>query len=483
MQQLHVKVSKGIKWTTLSSLVPKIISPLIMIVLARLLAPEYFGLISTAMIVISFSQIFWEAGLTRALIQSNEPIELSGNLVFWSNLILSILLYLIIFFIAPLVSKYYHNEQTIIVLRVLGLQIIFMSLTSVQEAIFSKELNFKPLFAIKLICSVSNGIVSIILALTGYGVWALVYGTLSGVIINLILIWKKSYWRPTLSIQWKLASKFYRYGFWVLFLSLLGWLINWFDSILIGKYFGIRDLGIYRTGVTIISMIFSIFITPIATVMFPSFSKLNGDRIKIKKHFNEINKLIILIVLPIGVGLFMLSNEIVNVFFGQKWAGISVVIGLLGITEAIANFCSINPIVFQSIGRPDLQPKLSTFLIFLFIIVYWFVAPYGIIAMLVAKLILAIITTPINMYVMVRVLKLPPFYIIHQGKYIFISCILMSIFIIVLKFILKNVNLNSDLVILILSILFSAIFYFFLLFKLENEFMKKLIFSIKSSLY
>ena len=483
MHQLHSQITKGIKWTTLSNLIPKLISPLIMLILARILAPEYFGLISTAMIVISFSQMFWEAGLTRALIQSTEPIEISGNLVFWSNLFLGILIYIIIFFLAPLIAKYYNNSQTTIVLRVLSLQIIFMSLTTVQEAVFSKDLNFAPLFSIRLISSISNGLISIILALTGFGVWSLVFGTLIGVIINFVLLWKKSYWRPSFNIQWKLAHQFYKYGFWVLLLSLLGWLINWVDSILIGKYFGIRDLGIYRTGVTMISMLFSIFMTPIATVMFPSFSKLNGDLIKIKNHFNEVNKLIIMIVLPIGIGLFLLSNEIVDLLLGPKWAGLSVVIGFLGLTEAIANFCGINPIVYQSIGRPDLQPKLSIGLIVLFMLVYWFVTPLGIMPLLWAKLALALVTTPINMIIMIRLLKLSPFYIIQQGKYVIIASFILAIFILLLKIVLKNLNLNNEFIVIITSILLGTSLYFFILWQLDRLFIKKIILSIKPSLY
>jgi len=479
MNEFQIKITNGIKWTTLSSLLPKLISPLVMLVLARILAPEYFGLVSTAMIVISFSQMFWEAGLTKALIQSSEPIEVTGNLVFWSNLFIGILIYILIFFFAPYIAKYYNNSQTSIVLRVLSLQIIFISLTTVQEAIFIKDLNFAPLFSIRLISSISNGLVSIFLAFNGFGVWSLVFGTLLGVILNFILLWKKSIWMPSFNINWKLANQFYKFGSWVLLLSLLGWLINWVDSILIGKYFGIRDLGIYRMGVTLITVLFSIFLTPITTVMFPSFSKLNGDQLKIKYHFKQVNKVVIMIILPIGIGIFLLSNEIVGLFLGPKWSDLSAVIGYLALAEAIGTFCGINPIIYQSIGRPDLQPKLSMILIAPYLLVYWYVIPFGMMPLLLAKLTLAIVTTPINMIIMVRVLKLSPFYIFHQAKYIFLSCIILAIYILAQKLLLTYLNLNYDIIVLLSSIVFGIFIYFILLWNLDRIFIKQFITSIK----
>jgi O-antigen/teichoic acid export membrane protein len=188
-----------------------------------------------------------------------------------------------------------------------------------------------------------------------------------------------------------------------------------------------------------------------------------------------------MIVLPIGTGLFLLSNEIVDLLLGPKWAGLSVVIGFLGITEAIANFCGINPIVYQSIGRPDLQPKLSIGLISLFMLVYWFVTPLGIMPLLWAKLALALITTPINMIIMIRTLKLSPFYIIQQGKYVFIASFILAIFILLLKIVLKYLNLNYDFIVLLSSIFLGTSLYFFLLWKLDNLFIKKIFFAIKSS--
>ena len=468
---MYQKTTNSIKWSALTVIVPKIISPIVMIALARILAPESFGLIATAMIVISFSQMFWEAGLSRALIQTNEPIIKIANVVFWSNIGLGLLIYILIFFAAPLISIYLNSPQSILVLRILSLQIIIMSFTTVQEALFTKELDFRVLFWARINSSVLSGLCSIILALYGLNVWSLVFGTLLNTLVYLFLIWVKSNWRPNLQIDWLLAPKLFRYGSWIVLLSIMGWFINWFDALLVGRYLGLSDLGIYRTGVTMISMLFPIIMGPIATVMFPSFSKLQNDTIKIAKYFYDVNKLIIFFVIPMAVGLFLVSKDFVPIVFGDKWKGLEIVIGILGLSEGLASCVGINPIIYQALGKPDIQTKLSLFLFPVFIVTYLIVAPLGILPLVLAKLGLTILTLPINMIPIVKVLKISPFYILHQIKYIFISTIILIVSILTLQWILMYYNISNHLIALSGSILVGIISYITALWILDRLFL------------
>ncbi len=482
MSSLYQKTTNSIKWSALTVIAPRIVSPLMMIALARILTPESFGLLSTAMIVISFSQMFWEAGLSRALIQSNEPILKVANLVFWANIGLGLTIYALIFFGAPLLSSYFNSPQSIPVLRVLSLQIVIMSFTTVQEALFTRELDFRPLFWIKIITSVLSGLCSIVLALCGFNVWALVFGTLLGSLLNLLLLWIKSNWRPTMQVDWLIAPKLFRFGSWIVVLSLMGWFINWFDSLLVARYLGTTDLGIYRTGVTMISMLFSLIMGPIATVMFPSFSKLQNDQIKIARHFHDINKIIIFMVLPIGMGLFLLGKDLTALIFGFKWEGLGEVIGILGLSEGIAQCFGINPIIYQSIGKPDLQPKLSFFLLPFFIVTYLIVAPLGMEPLLWAKLGLTIVISPINMAPIARALNISPFYILHQGKYIFISTLCLVISVLTCQWIFNYNNSTDHLMMLPALICVGLVAYVVTLWLLDKPFLLQIRSLAKSSL-
>jgi O-antigen/teichoic acid export membrane protein len=472
MSLLYQKTTNSIKWSALKIVVPRLINPLVMMVLARILVPENFGMIATAMIVISFSQMFWDAGLSRALIQTDEPVLRVANVVFWSNLILGILVYVIIFLMTPLLSVYFNSPQIILVIRILSIQIVIMSLTTVQDALFTRDLNFRPLFLAGTASSILSGLVSIILALYGLNVWALVLGTLLGSLLNLLLLWTRSTWRPTVQVDWLLAPKLFRFGFWIVGLSLMGWIINWFDSLLVGRYLGVTDLGIYRTGVTIISMLFSLVVAPISAVLFPSFSRLQNDRIKIAKYFHDVNKIIISLVVPIGVGLFLVSNDLILFLVGEKWDGLGAVIGVLALSEGLSNCVVINTIIYQAIGKSDIQPKISVFLLPLFIFTYLTVAPLGMMPLLWSKLGLSLFTVPINMIPVVRVLKISPLYIFHQGKYIFVSTIFLTASVLVFQWVCSScVYPSNSFLILLGSILIGVVSYFGSLWVLDRPFL------------
>jgi len=480
MSSLYKKTTNSLKWSALTVIAPRIISPIVTITLARILAPESFGLVAIAMIVISFSQMFWEAGLSRALIQTVEDEKKVANIVFWSNVSLGIIIYSIIFITAPLLSIYFKSPQSLPVLRLLSVQIVIMSFTTVQEALFTKDLNFRPLFWIRIIVTTSSGLFSVLLALYGLNVWALVFGTLIGSFVNLFMLWSKSNWRPNFRIDWLLAPKLFRFGSWIVVLSIMGWLINWFDSLLVGKYLGMTDLGIYRTGVTMVSMLFSLIMGPIYAVMFPSFSKLQNNKKEITKHFHEINKIIIFLVLPIGIGLLLTSKDFVPLIFGEKWEGMSSVIGILGLSEGLALFVGINPTIFESIGKSDLQPKLSFFLLPLFVITYLLIAPLGIKPLLMAKLGLTLLSLPLNMALAVKVLKISPFYIFKQGKFIFISTISFTVSVLGLQMILGFYSWSSHLIVLLASISVGIFVYLGTLWLLDRQFITNLLKVIKS---
>jgi O-antigen/teichoic acid export membrane protein len=472
MSLLYQKTTSSIKWSALKIIVPKLINPLVTIALARILAPESFGMIATAMIVISFSQMFWEAGLSRALIQTDEPVLRVANVVFWSNLILGILVYAIIFLMSPLLSVYFNSPQIILVIRVLSIQIVIMSFTTVQEALFTRDLDFRPLFLASTASSILSGLVSIILAVYGLNVWALVLGTLLGSLVNLLLLWVRSSWRPTAQVDWPLAPKLFRFGFWIVGLSLMGWFINWFDSLLVGRYLGVADLGIYRTGVTMISMLFSLVVAPISAVLFPSFSRLQNDKIKIAKYFHDVNKIIISLVVPVGVGLFLVSNELVLLLLGEKWTGLGAVIGILALSEGLSNCVVINTIIYQAIGKSDIQPKISIFLLPLFIFTYLIAAPLGMMPLLWSKLGLSLFTTPINMIPVVRVFKISPFYIFQQGKYIFVATVFLTVSVLAFQWACNfYIYPSNPFVILFGSIFVGAASYFGLLWVLDRPFL------------
>ena len=470
------KAVGALKWTALIEIVSRTASPIVFVILARLLSPVDFGIVATAMITISFSQMFWDAGLSKALIQTDEIPEQAAHVVFWSNVVLSLIIYTLIFLFAPMIAMFFDSPASELVLRILGLQIVIASLSSVQQALFARDMNFKRLFWIKLLTAFIPGMFSIPLAFLGFGVWALVIGTLTGQLLNLLLLWHFSTWRPKMEWNKQIFKKMSSFGSWVVAESFGGWLIMWGDSLIVGKYLGTHDLGMYRTGVMLISIIYGLVLNPFLPVLYPTFSRLQLNRIALKESFHNANRVVTALALPMGVGLLLISPQLATIFFGNKWEGLGFVMAILGIKEAIAWLVGINAETYRAMGKPDVNTKLMYFQILYFIPGYLIAVQFGIETFLYVRLALCILSTPLHVYLCNRMLGVSPFYIWNDGKYFILSAIFMGL---IVESTNKGVQFMApdlpQVVTLIFLIVSGAISYTLALWTLDRTFVEQTI--------
>ena len=418
---------KSIKWTALSEIVSRSIQPVLTLILARLLTPADFGVVGVAMIAIGLAQIFQDFGLGKVLIQRETEVDKSANIIFLTNLTLSVFLYLILFITAPLISKFFHEPKVIDVLRVLCLQIVLFSLISVHQALLQRNFRFKQLFYIRLFSAIVPGLASIPLALSGYGVWALVFGTLAGGIIQVLLFWRASPWRPRFSYNLQLARQLFGFGSWVAAEAFLLWVIGWGDSIVLGHFIGLKELGVYRVGTTFLMFAFGIFFNPLIPIAYSSFSRLQSKHEELKQTFLKTIRIIASISLPMGALLISLSSAISSVIFGQKWQGIGLVIGVIGLMYGIGWIWGLNHELYRAIGRPDVNTKLTVILIFYYLPVYILVAPYGLFVFCLARFALGVTSILFYLYFTDRVLYLPFTYLWKPVKSPLIATLSMVI--------------------------------------------------------
>ena len=397
---------KSVKWTALGEIASRSVQPIVTLILARILSPADFGVVGVAMIAIGLAQIFQDFGLGKTLIQRETEVEKSANIVFWTNLTFSILIYLVIFLTAPLISIFFHEPKVIDVLRVLCFQIILFSLITVHQALFQRNFQFKQLFFIRLFSSAVPGFISIPLALYGFGVWALVFGTLIGAVVQVLLFWKFSKWRPQLSCDFQLAKQLFGFSAWVVSEAFLGWIIMCGDSIVLGHFLGVKELGIYRTGVIFLTLIFGIFFNPILPIAYSAFSRLQANQVELKQAFLKMTKIIASVALPLGVGIAVLSQPVSLIIFGQKWQGIEIVIAFIGIKDAVAWLVGINPDVYRAAGRPDINSKVHIIQLIWFLTAYILAAPYGLFVFCIARLTVAIISMFLHMYISKKLLNI-----------------------------------------------------------------------------
>ncbi|NMA66888.1 MAG: lipopolysaccharide biosynthesis protein [Clostridiaceae bacterium] len=459
------------KWSALAEISSKVISPLIFVILARLLTPNDYGVVAVAAIVISFSQVFWDVGLGKALIQREDQVEESANVVFWTNLVLGILIYVILYFSAEGIASLFKSTESIPVLRVQGIQIVLASLCSVQTALYQRDLNFRTLFWVRLITSALPGLASIPIAIMGYGYWALVGGTLLGSLAQLLVLWKASSWRPRLSYDRDLARQLLGFGLWVMAEGLLAWFYVWVDSMIVGAYLGPNDLGLYRTGNSFVQMVFGLILSPLMPVLFSMFSRIQHDIDLLRKGLLVVSKLITMIALPSGIGLLLVADPLADVLLGAKWIGVAQVIGILGLTNGISWLVGANAEVYRAMGRPDLNTKIMFSTLAVYTLAYIWAAPQGLTVFLWTRLGVIFIAIPVHLFVVKKYLRISPFNFMIDSRWIFIGCAFMAGAVWVIGI---STEYMLDIVKLTICII-SGILIFSLFLLPEKEFVKRIV--------
>jgi len=397
MMSLRHQAIRASKWSSLAEITSKGISPLIFIILAKILAPEAFGIVAIAAMIINFSQIFWDAGLSKALIQREDDVADAANIVFWTNVVLGLIIYLAIYGTSGLLATLFHEPEVKLVIQVQGVIIILSSLTSAHIAILQKELNFKTLFIVRLFTTLPN-LLSIPLALLGFGYWSLVYGSLSGAILQVIVLWVISPWKPKFRYNFQLASQLIKFGIWVTGEGLLAWLYMWADTFLIGLYLGTHALGIYRTGHMFVLFIYGLIFSPIMPVLFSTLSRLQFEQQRLSDILKRTLKSFSLISLPAGITIFILQDIIARSVFNENWLGIETVIGWLGIMYGLSWTIGSYSEAYKAIGRPDINTKIMFIGVLYYLPCYIVSAKYGILVFLVTRFFLTCITILIHQF-------------------------------------------------------------------------------------
>lgn len=348
-----MSVLNALKWSFLAELASKAIQPVVFIVLARLLTPEDFGVMSAALMVMAFSQIFWEAGMSKALIQRQADVQDAANVAFWVNLGIAVLIAGLLYIAAsPIALTFFQDPRVTSVIQVMTLQVFLGALGSVQTALLQKEMEFKKLFWVRFATVSLPGLASIPLAWQGMGYWALVAGTLVGQAVQVVMLWRMSPWRPSWSFPVPVAREMGRFGAWVGLSGLLAWFYSWMDALIVGMYLGSHELGLYRTGSQFSAMVFALLFSPLIPVLYSHLSRMNGDRDRIKMAAEKVIRTVVIIAVPVAIILFSVSDSVATTLFGKQWKGIEFVIGVMALTHGFSWVVSMNGEFYRALGKP-----------------------------------------------------------------------------------------------------------------------------------
>lgn len=283
---------KGIFWTFTEQLGVKGVGFVVQILIARLLLPEDFGLIAMVAVFIGIGDLLVDSGLGQSLIRTKEPQQVDFSTVFFLNIISAIIIYLLLYVLAPYVADFYNQIELVNILRVISLAIIFGSFSIVQRAILTIKMNFKNQMLIQIPSLFTSSIIGLILAYNGYGVWSIVFMKLLYPFFASILYWIYSDWRPQFIFDIDKLKYHYLFGYKLMMTYILNAFFNDIYSVLIGKYYSTSSLGFYNRATTFQRFPTMLVGKSISRVSYPLFSKVNGDMDELKRIIRKTNRLI-----------------------------------------------------------------------------------------------------------------------------------------------------------------------------------------------
>jgi len=354
-----VSIAKGLMWGYIERWGNKVISLLVFLLLARLLAPNDFGLVALAKLIIDFLDILVAQGLGLAIIQKKDITNTHLTSVFWLLTLSALLVATVIFIFASEIASIFSEAELLDILRVLSVLILISAFSRVQAAILTREHKFRQLAYRGLLMSLVGGVTGVVMAINGFGVWSLVGQHIVSTFVALVVLWSATSWRPSLLFDFNAIKELYSYAFKVLLDQKLIFISNRIDEALIAVLLGTTALGYYsiakRLFMTLVDMLYS----SIGKVLVSIFSRIQDRIDEIADKLIGVIAVLSAICIPIFMFSSFMSDDIIDLLFGNKWAtaaspfSIIVLSGIFFLTKTIAY-----P-VFSAIGKPELSLKLN----------------------------------------------------------------------------------------------------------------------------
>jgi len=453
MANSHSKLlKKGIAWSSIGQIGTQVVSFGFGIILARLLLPSEFGLLAMVMVFTGLAEIFKDLGFGAAIIQKKDISDEDLSTSFWLNIIVGVILFFIFYFTSDLIAKFYDNPIIAAITKIVAINFIISAISATHQSLVIRDLNFKLRAAFDLGSLLVSSIIGVYFAINGYGVWSLVVSLITRNILLTICYWLYVTWKPKIIFNKNSFSNLSKFGSVATLNSFLGYLSKNTDNLIIGKLLGDYSLGLY-------SRAYGLMLLPIRnisggfkTAMFPILSKIQDDKIEVKRLYLKSTKLIAFISFPLMFGLSALSEPFVLFLYGDNWINMIPILKLLSLLGAISSLMTFNGTIFYSMGKPVIETKI--YLVTTPILIAAFIAGIktgGLIGVAVALIIVELGFVYYKVSFMKALIELRFFEFINNIKIIFFNTIIMYVILETINYleILKDMNNFIQLIILL----------------------------------
>ena len=463
-QQLKTSVFSNLIWKFMERCCAQLVSFIVATVLARILLPEDYGVIAMINVFITIADVFVTSGLGVSLIQKKDADHLDFSSMFYFSIVYAIILYSIIYLCAPFVGGFYGQVELITILRVMALRLPIAAVNSVQHAYVSRHMMFRKFFFSTLGGTLVSAMVGIILALKGFGAWALVAQYMTNSIVDTLVLFCTLTWKPKWEFSFKRVKILYGFGWKIMISSVLHTVYTQFRQLLVGKIYTSTDLAYMEKGEHFPAIIVNNINASLDSVLFPAMSRCQTDRERLKQVVRHSIKTSSFLMWPLMIGLAVVAEPLVRLLLTEKWLFCVIYLRVGCMIQAFMPIHTANLQAIKALGRSDISLKLEIIKKLVGICLVVFAVPHGVLAVSFSALIQTVIAAILNTYPNRKLLD----YTYHEQ----IADLLPSFFIsLVMGGVVYCLNYISctDLIKLVLQIITGGIVYVILSWLTKNE--------------
>ncbi len=460
------KAFTGVIWKAMERMCAQVVSLIVSIVLARILSPDDYSVVSIVTIFLAFCNVFISSGFNTALIQKKDANIIDYSSVLYVSIGSAIILYILMYFTAPLIANLYHKEILVAIIRVMSLTFFINAFKSILCAYISNTLQFKKFFLSTIIGTVISAIIGIYMASNGFGPWALVAQQMSNSIIDTLILYFTTKMHFVLKLSFKRLKSLFSYGWKMLTASIISTVYEEIKPLIVGVKFSTIDLAYYNKGKSFPSVINSSISDTISAVLFPVISKFQDDKEMVLHVTRKFMGIASYMIFPVMIGFFVVSDSFVEIVLTSKWMFAVKYIKIFCISYMFNIFQNGNLQAIRAIGRSDIFLKLeilkkSLYLVVIVLFIAFSKSPY---VLAFSEIVCTIIATLINSRPNIKLIGYKYSYQIADILSNLLMAIIMGVVVYLIQFIISN-----KIICLLVQIIVGVLTYLFISILTKNK--------------
>jgi PST family polysaccharide transporter len=465
-------IIKGIKWSAASQFGRQLFQFLTTIILARLLTPVDIGLAGMALLVIGFLNIFKDFGTSAAIIQRKQTTEGLLSSLFWFNLFLGAVLSCLMFVSSHLLSQIFNDLRLLPIFRVLSIIFVTNSFGVVIQALLERKLAFNIIARIEVISAIISSVIGIGMAFSGFGVWSLVFQSLSASVVSSFLLFIVGGWKPSAMFAFSDVASVFGYSANLTGFNIFNYFVRNADNFLIGKFLGASALGYYSLAYRIMLYPLQNLTAIISRVMFPVFSKISEDDDYFKKMYLRMSSFIAICTFPLMMGIMVLSDKLIVSIFGAQWAETSNILFFLAPIGLLQSVDATTGIIFQSKGKTSWMFIWGIISGAIFVSAFSIGLKWGTVGVAASYFIAYLLILYPGLYFPFKLIGLKVWHFVRELSGIFIVSLFMMTVIVCVRLFLGAINQNQNLALLVLL---GILVYLLLIYRSKKQFVGELL--------